>query len=148
MRKKMTLEQMDHFLRHVEMHAEELRTNCFNKDKEYLRKLKEAQWLALEVSHDMIHVMRTKKFEGYEDADFDFDVRLPKNLKEHKFRHFNSASFAVGRKLKATLDLDIIDEKHIVLSKEDAEEQMAILSQAIQDAGVLLKLLEVHFAQA
>ena len=96
----------------------------------------------------MIHVMRTKQFEGYEDADFDFDVRLPKNLKEHKFRHFNWASFAVGRKLKATLDLDIIDEKHIVLSKEDAEEQMAILSQAIQDAGVLLKLLEVHFAQA
>lgn len=68
MRKRMSLEQMDHFLRHVKMHVEEFQNGDFYKDRSYLEKLKEAQYLALEVSHDMIHVMRTKQFKGYEDA--------------------------------------------------------------------------------
>ena len=51
----MSLEQTDHFLRHVKMHADEVKLGTFKKDKEdYLKKLKEAQKVALEMSHDMI----------------------------------------------------------------------------------------------
>lgn len=145
MRRKMTLEQMDHFLRHVKMHVEEFQNGDFYKDRSYLEKLKEAQRLALEVSHDMIHVMRTKQFKGYEDADFCFDVHLPQNLKAHEYHTFDATSFRVGCKLKATLDLGMVDEKHIILTKEDAEAQMETLGHAIQDAGVFIKLLEEYF---
>lgn len=51
--RKMSLEQMDHVLRHVEMHANEFRHGNFTKGGDYLKKLKEAQELALEVSHDI-----------------------------------------------------------------------------------------------
>ena len=40
----MSLEQTDHFLRHVKMHADEVKLGTFKKDKEdYLKKLKEVQ---------------------------------------------------------------------------------------------------------
>ena len=145
MKQHMTLEQMDHFLRHVQMHAEELREGDFYKDRSYLEKLKEAQHLALEVSHDIIHVMRSKQFQGYEDADFCFDVYLPADLKSHQFRTFDATSFRIGCKLKATLDLCMVEEQYIRLTKEDAEIQMEVLGNAIQDAGVLIKLLEEYF---
>lgn len=64
--KKMTLEQMDHFLRHMKMHAEEFKNETFTKNSSYLEKLIDAQKLALEISHDMVHVMRVKQFKGYE----------------------------------------------------------------------------------
>lgn len=141
----MSLEQMDHFLRHVKVHATELKNGTFTKDLgHYLSKLKAAQHLALEISHDMIHVMRIKQFKGYEDADFSFDVSLPTELDSHVFRDFDYSSFKVGCKLKNTLDLGMVEDKNILLSKEDAEEQITTLSNAIQDAGVLIKLLE-HF---
>ena len=143
--KKMTLEQMDHFLRHVEMHVNEFRQGSFTKGSSYLKKLKEAQKLALDVSHDIIHVMRIKKFKGYENADFCYDVSLPDDIKHHQFRHFDAYSFRVGCKLKATIDLGIIPEKMIVLSVEDAEQQMNELGWAIQDAGVFIKMLEEYF---
>ena len=142
---KMNLEQMDHFLRHVKMHVEEFRTGDFYKDRSYLEKLKEAQRLALEVSHDMIHVMRTKKFKGYENADFNFNVSLPQDLDSHTFRTFDATSFRIGCKLKATLDLGMVDEIHIILTKKDAETQMTALGNAIQDAGVFIKMLEQYF---
>lgn len=145
MRKKMSLEQMDHFLRHIQMHVEEFRNETFCKDESYLEKLKEAQHLALEVSHDIIHVMRTKQFKGYEDADFSFDVSLPQDIQNHVYRSFDSASFKVGCKLKLTMDLGMVDEKNILLTKEDAEVQMETLGNAIQDAGVFIKLLEKYF---
>ena len=38
---EMSLEQTDHFLRHVKMHADEVKLGTFKKDKEdYLKKLK------------------------------------------------------------------------------------------------------------
>lgn len=122
--RKMSLEQMDHVLRHVEMHANEFRHGNFTKGGDYLKKLKEAQELALEVSHDIIHVMRTKQFKGYENADFSYDIILPNDYKHHRFRHFDAASFQVGCKLKATMDLDIVPDSMIQLSCDDAEQQM------------------------
>ena len=65
---EMSLEQTDHFLRHVKMHADEVKLGTFKKDKEdYLKKLKEAQKVALEMSHDMIYILRLRKFKGYEN---------------------------------------------------------------------------------
>lgn len=37
--KKMTLEQMDHFLRHVEMHVNEFRQGSFTKGSSLLKKI-------------------------------------------------------------------------------------------------------------
>lgn len=51
----------------------------------------------------------------------------------------------VYHKLKATLDLGMVDEIHIILTKEDAETQMTALGNAIQDAGVFIKMLEQYF---
>lgn len=145
--KKMTLEQMDHFLRHMKMHAEEFKNETFTKNSSYLEKLIDAQKLALEISHDMVHVMRVKQFKGYENADFSFDVSLPADLKRHVFRSFDYSSFRIGCNLKATLDLGMIEDKDILLSVEDAEEQMEALGNAVQDAGVLIELLKVYFAK-
>lgn len=142
---KMSLEQMDHVLRHIQMHVDEFRNGEFCKDVSYLEKLKEAQHLALDISHDMIHIMRTKKFKGYEDADFSFDVSLPQDLQTHIFRDFDATSFKIGCTLKNALDLDMVDEFHLILSKEDAETQMETLGHAIQDAGVFIKILEQYF---
>lgn len=147
MTNSMSLEQMDHFLRHVKMHADEFRNGTFTKDRVYLDKLTTAQRLALEISHDMIHVMRLKKFEGYEDVDFSFDVSLPDDLKAHVFRSFDYSSFRVGCTLRNTLDLGMVEEKNIILSKEDAEYQLNTLADAIQDAGVFVKLLEEYFSE-
>lgn len=145
--KKMTLEQMDHFLRHMKMHAEEFKNETFTKNSSYLEKLIDAQKLALEISHDMVHVMRVKQFKGYENADFSFDVSLPADLKRHVFRSFDYSSFRIGCNLKATLDLGMIEDKDILLSVEDAEEQMEALGNAVQNAGVLIELLKVYFAK-
>lgn len=145
--KKMTLEQMDHFLRHMKMHAEEFKNETFTKNSSYLEKLIDAQKLALEISHDMVHVMRVKQFKGYENADFSFDVSLPADLKRHVFHSFDYSSFRIGCNLKATLDLGMIEDKDILLSVEDAEEQMEALGNAVQDAGVLIELLKVYFAK-
>ena len=143
----MSLEQMDHFLRHVKMHAEEYKNGTFTKDRSYLEKLMEAQRLALEISHDMIHVMRVKKFKGYEDADFSFDVSLPADLEGHVYRSFDYSSFRIGYDLRSTLDLGMIEDVNIVLDVEDAKEQMETLGNAIQDAGVFIKLLTKYFSE-
>ena len=142
---RMTLEQADHFLRHMYQHAKELRDGSFSKDPSYMSHLRDAQYVALEISHDMIHVMRTKKFEGYEDADFDFDVKLPTDWKNHEFKKFDYSSFTIGIKLKKTLDLGLIDESNMILSSEEAVEQLKVLGNAIQDAEVFLKMLQKHF---
>lgn len=142
---KMSLEQMDHVLRHIEMHADEFRKGNFTKGGDYLKKIKEAQKLASDVAHDIVHVMRTKQFKGYENADFRYDVVLPDDYKHHEFRHFDATSFQIGCKLKATMDLGIIPERLIILSCEEAEEQMNELSWAIQDAEVFIKILSEHF---
>lgn len=142
---KMSLEQTDHFLRHVRIHANELREGTFSKEKEYLEKLKSAQYTALEISHDIIHVLRLREFKGYENADFSFDVNLPENWKNHEFRKFDSQSFRLGCKLKRTLDMGLVDENSLKINIKELEEQMEILGNSIQDSEVLIKMLEEHF---
>lgn len=142
---RMTTEQMDHFLRHVKMHAEELRNGTFSKDETYLDKLREAQDMAIDVSHELFHIMRTKGFENYAGQDFVFDTRVPENLEEHVFHEFDYESFRLGCKVKRATDMIICDEKSLELGKEEAAKELEILGEAIQDAAVLLKLLEKHY---
>ena len=144
----MTTEQMDHFLRHVKMHAEELRNGTFCKDATYLYKLREAQDMALEISHEIFHIMRTKGFEKYEGDGFMFYTKLPENLEQHEFRDFDYESFRLGCKIKRATDMILCDEKDLELDENEVAKELEILGNAIQDAGVLLKLLENHFVAA
>ena len=133
---EMSLEQTDHFLRHVKMHADEVKLGTFKKDKEdYLKKLKEAQKVALEMSHDMIYILRLRKFKGYENADFSFNIKLPDDWKNHEFRTFDCQSFKIGCKLR-------MDERNLRIDVKELEEQMKVLGDAIQDSEVLIKMLE------
>ena len=139
---KMSLEQADHFLRHIKIHAEEVRTRTFTKEKqEYLKKLKEAQNIALEISHDIIYILRRREFKGYEQADFSFNVNLPDDWKNHEFRTFDCHSFRLGCKLKKSIDMGI-EEKNIIVNVSELEFQMKVLGNAIQDSEVLIKMLE------
>ena len=138
----MSLEKADHFLRHIKMHADEVKSGTFNKDKEdYLNKLRKAQRVALEISHDIIYILRRREFKGYENADFSFNVDLPKDWENHEFRIFDCQSFRVGCKLGKALELGI-DEMNIKIELKDLEEQMQALGDAIQDSEVLIKMLE------
>lgn len=143
----MTLEQMDHFLRHIKMHVLELQGKNFSKDKKYLDNLKQAQNLALEISHDLIHIMRTKEYAGYEDADFDFDTHLPQNWHDHIFRDFDYDSFKFGIRIRSLLDNGLCDEYNIRLPVEEAQNQLKILGDAIQDSAVFIMMLEEYFAK-
>ena len=139
---EMSLEQTDHFLRHVKMHADEVKLGTFKKDKEdYLKKLKEAQKVALEMSHDMIYILRLRKFKGYENADFSFNSTLPDDWKNHEFRTFDCQSFKIGCKLRMALEMGI-DERNLRIDVKELEEQMKVLGDAIQDSEVLIKMLE------
>ena len=138
----MSLEQTDHFLRHVKMHADEVKLGTFKKDKEdYLKKLKEAQKVALEMSHDMIYILRLRKFKGYENADFSFNIKLPDDWKNHEFRTFDCQSFRIGCKLRMALEMGI-DERNLRIDVKELEEQMKVLGDDIQDSEVLIKMLE------
>lgn len=145
---KMSLERADHFMRHMKGHAEELKNGNFTKDKSYIDRLKDAQYIFLEISHDMIHVMRFKQFKGYENADFQFETNLPNDWEHHEFRDFDMTSFNDGIRLKETLDLGIVAEDKIILACENAEVQLTLLGEAIQDAEVFIKMLERHFSTA
>lgn len=139
----MNLEQADHFVRHAAKHAEEIRQGNFQKDiAEYSQKLLMARQIFLEISHDMVHVMRSKQFKGYENADFDFDTRLPEDWSDHEFSKFDYNSFNIGIRVKNTIDLGMVEERYILLSLEDAEQQMSVLGKAVQDCSVLLEMLK------
>ena len=144
--KRMLTEQADHFMRHIERHAAALREGRFTKDVSYIDKLRSAQYTFLELAHDMVHVMRFKEFKGYENADFDFNVTLPENWKEHVFGSFDYNSFRVGIRIHEALDLGMVSERNMKLSLEDAERQMTNFGRVIQDAEVMIAMLEEHFA--
>ena len=143
----MSLEQMDHFLRHVKMHAEELENETFSKDIGYLEKLKFAQYKAKDVAHDLFHVMREKGFEGYKDNDFNSYIPLPDDYKQHSFRTFDYESFRLAINVKYIMTLGMVMERDIPLNEDEARKQMEILYYALEDAEVFLQMLEVYFEQ-
>ncbi len=141
---EMNLEQMDHFLRHMKLHREELRIGVLKKGPEYLENLKKAQQEAIELIHDNFHICRCHGFEHYKDADFELDVKIPDDLEKHQFREFNYDSFRVSVRNKNALNMGM-SEKALRVELEDLEREMESLANAVQDAGVLISLLEEHF---
>lgn len=140
----MNLEKMDHFLRHMKLHREELRIGLFKKSPEYLTNLKEAQREAIELIHDNFHICRCHGFDRYKNADFELTVKLPKDVEKHEFREFDYDSFRISIKNKNALNMGI-NEKFLRFELSDLEREMEALGNAVQDAEVLIKLLEEHF---
>ena len=93
------------------------------------------------MSHDMIYILRLRKFKGYENADFSFNITLPDDWKNHEFRTFDCQSFRIGCKLRMALEMGI-DERNLRIDVKELEEQMKVLGDAIQDSEVLIKMLE------
>lgn len=146
MSSKMTVEQMDHFLRHVKIHAEELRNGTFEKNVTYLKKLEEAQNMAIEISHEMFHIMRRKGFENYAGQDFVFYVSIPEDIENYEFHAFDSDSFRLGCKVQRMTEIMLwCDEITITLEPKAAAEELERFSNAIQDTAVLIKMLTSHF---
>lgn len=145
-REKMTVENMDHFLRHISMHAEELRNGTFEKDVTYLEKLKEAQRIAIDISHEMFQIMRRKGFENYAGQDFVFNVAIPEDLEHYEFHMFDYESFRLGCKIQRITEILMDDEIKISLEPKPAADELERFSNAITDAAVMIKLLEVHFS--
>jgi len=145
-REKMTVEQMDHFLRHVKMHADELRNGTFSKDITYLEKLREAQRMAIDISHEMFHIMRRKGFENYAGQDFVFNVAIPEDLEHYEFHMFDYESFRLGCKIQRITEILMDDEIKISLEPKPAADELERFSNAIQDAAVMIKMVEKHFS--
>lgn len=145
----MTVEQADHFLRHIKRHAEELRNGTFKKDETYLKKLECAQEMALEISHEMVHIMRRKGFEKYENQDFVFDTKVPESkeeLEKYEFHEFDYESFRLACKIqRATEILLWDDEARLDLEPAAAARELENLGNAITDAGVMIELLKDYF---
>ena len=140
----MNLEKMDHFLRHMKLHREELRIGILRKGPEYLENLKEAKVEAIELIHDNFHICRCHGFENYKDADFELTVKLPDDIEKHQFREFDYNSFRISVKNKNALNMGI-NEKFLRFELSDLEREMESLANAIQDAEVFIKILEEHF---
>ena len=145
-REKMTVENMDHFLRHISMHAEELRNGTFEKDVTYLEKLKEAQRIAIDISHEMFQIMRRKGFENYAGQDFVFNVAIPEDLEHYEFHMFDYESFRLGCKIQRITEILMDDEIKISLEPKPAADELERFSNAIRDSAVMIKLLEEHFS--
>lgn len=137
---EMNLEQMDHFLRHMKLHREELRIGVLKKGPEYLENLKKAQQEAIELIHDNFHICRCHGFEHYKDADFELTVKLPDDVEKHQFKEFDYNSFRISVKNKNALNMGI-NEKFLRFELSDLEREMESLANAVQDAGVLISLL-------
>ena len=103
--------------------------------------------MALEISKSIINIIKTKNFYSYKNANINFNISLQNNddFESHHFSKFDTTSFKVACKVKEQYSLIMLDDLHIYLSKEDAENQLVILAAAIKDADVFIKELEKHF---
>ena len=146
---RMSVEQADHFLRHIKRHAEELKNGEFVKDETYLEKLECAKEMAVEIAHEIVHIMRRKGFEKYENKDFVFDTKVPETKEElanYTFHEFDYDSFRLACKIqRATEILLWDDEARLDLEPAAAARELENLGNAITDAGVMIELLKDYF---
>lgn len=141
---RLTNEQAEHYARHLSIHVNEVKEGNFSKDIEYVDALVQARILFLEAAHDMVYIMREKEFRGYEDADFNFDVRIDEgNLTNHQFQKFDVTSYRVVKRIRNLLEFQ--KPKLIELSREEAEMQMNVLSQTIIDLSYGILLFQKYF---
>lgn len=141
----MTLEEGLHIARHLKGHVEELRKGTFEKKQDYLDLLVSTRWQLLELAHDMVYIMREKEYKGYEDADFYYNPRLPKDLdiSKHEFMTLTFDSFRTVTETQAKMEF--MEARDVRLSKEDAEKQMEVLSDATRDLSVGIAIFKSYF---
>lgn len=139
----MTLEKYLHNLRHLKRHVEELKKGTFEKERQYLQDLVETRYKIIEWEHDMIYVMRERKFKGYENQDFSFDLSIPEKLESYDFHEFNPVDFYTLVKVLAKLDL--LTEISTELEPEAAVKQVKILQAAILDFSVAIALFKTYY---
>ncbi len=142
----MTFEQLEHFLRHLYIHAQEIRNGTFDKDiRSYMRNVECARYLSNEIAHTLVHLMRLKKFKGYENADYRFDTEEPsvEELKSYKFTKFVPGDFSYGITIANTMRMGLVSDEDIVLPIDVSQQQMERFGKAIKDCSAILVMLEI-----
>lgn len=142
---KMMHEDVFHVVRHMRGHIQELREKKLNKEKEYLLEIVDARLSMLELAHDMVYIMRERKYNGYENVDFSFDLRISEDidLEKYEFQIFNFDSFRIIMRIENLLEFQ--EPEEISLSPEDAGEQMNTLNRAIVDMSVAIRILKQYY---
>ena len=143
---KLSTEELFHVTRHLKIHIEELRKGELAKDVNYLYLVVSARLGLLECAHDMVYIMREKKFKGYENLDFSFDLDIPKdiNIETYEFSLLTYDSFRVAQRVDDLLDL-FQNPSLISLAPEDANEQMKVLERAIVECSIAIKMLKEYY---
>lgn len=142
--RRLTKEQAEHYARHLRIHVDELRTGNLNKNPDYVDYLAQARIIFLESAHDIIYILREKRYQGYENADFEFSITIEEeDVLKHQFSIFDVASYRVMQKIRYLLEFQ--EAKDIPLSVEEVESQMNIIGQTIIDLSYGILLFQRHF---
>lgn len=143
---RLSLEELFHVTRHLKVHMEELREGRLIKDVNYLYLVVSARIGLLECSHDIVYIMREKKFKGYENLDFTFDLTIPKDvdIDTYEFAVLTYDSFKVAQRVDELLDT-MTDPTFIPLDPEAANEQMKVLEKSIVESCIAIKMLKKHY---
>lgn len=142
----MTFEQLEHFLRHLHLHAQEIRAGTFNKDlRSYIMNVTTARDLSNEVAHTLVHLMRLKEFEGYEEADYEFDTAMPNKveLKSYRFSKFAPGDFTYGITIANTIRMGLVSDQNISLPIQESQEQLQRFGKAIKDCNAMIAILNI-----
>lgn len=143
---RLSTEELFHVTRHLKIHIEELRANALTKDANYLNLIVSARLGLLECAHDMVYIMREKKFKGYENLDFTFDLSIPKDvdINTYQFSLLTYDSFRVAERIDNLLDI-MEDPSFIPLDSKDANAQMKILEKSIVECNIAIKILKEYY---
>lgn len=143
---RLSTEELFHVTRHLKIHMEELKNGNLSKDLNYLNLVVSARLGLLECAHDMVYIMREKKFKGYENLDFSFDLSIPEqvDIKTYEFTLLTYDSFRVAQRIDDLLDT-MADPSLIPLDAKDANEQMKVLEKSIVECSIAIKMLKEYY---
>lgn len=138
-----TMEEDLLLIRQLKKNVEKFRCGEFCKEEAFFRKVVNVRRNVLEWAHDIIYILRDKKFKGYEDLDFSFSLTLPKDLGSFELRDFETESFnkivIMQTKLMSSSGIEIDIEP------EQVKIQMELLRDVIVDFSVAIEILKVHY---
>ncbi len=131
---RMNCEKVDHFFRHMKSHREEMIEGSLKKGPEYLENLKDVKEKGQEIIDDLVHEF------GWRDIKV--DLNSTENIESHQFRDFDYDSFREAIKMENALNMGLtINSSNSSLLKINVEN----LCNAVEDANVLINLLEEYF---
>lgn len=138
-----TMEENLLVIRQLRKNVQEYRCGNFCKEETFFRKIVEVRRSVLEWAHDIVYILRDKKFKGYENLDFSFSLTLPKDLESFELREFETERFKtiiiMQTKLMSASGIDID------LEPEEVKIQMELLRDVIVDFSVAIEILKVHY---